>query len=347
MQLRSTVKVLAVIAVWPVIAEGQTPPGYRYVRITNGPEFEYWPRINNKGDVVFTRRPGFSEHTEDIYLYSKGKLTRLTFDDDIRDTFPDINDDGVIVWSRGVGPEGPYGPTLEVMVRTPDGTVTRLTDDANSDHLPRINKLGHVVWSAEMFDYCGSTDVFYYDGASVQQLTTDSEHCNGVWNQGAAINDRDQIVFTRYDFDADPWVSSIVLYKNDVHQRISPDETFEPQHPSINNRGAVVWTYNAPDMDGGLQAWENDVVTDLTHWGSSPEIGDRGQIVFTRWDDKRRVLDLWSFHNGVFTLLVQVDEDQDVPDINRRGEITWASGDLFETDIGLLRRVRTLQGRRR
>ena len=48
--------------------------------------------------------------TAEIYLYDNGTVTQLT-NDDVPDKYPDINDAGVIVWSRGIG----AGGTLEIV----------------------------------------------------------------------------------------------------------------------------------------------------------------------------------------------------------------------------------------
>ncbi|MBU0637883.1 MAG: hypothetical protein KKB50_03390, partial [Planctomycetes bacterium] len=99
--------------------------------------------------IVFSGRLGANEHSDEIFLYEDGELIPLT-DDAVRDGFPDINDDGTIVWSRGIGPDGPYGPTLEI-VMWQDGELTRLTDDDVSDYGPEINNLGHIVWSSPSY----------------------------------------------------------------------------------------------------------------------------------------------------------------------------------------------------
>ena len=63
------------------------------------------------------------------------ELAKVPFtDDDIRDTIPDINDHGVITWSRAIGPVDPDTgqPTLEIVIYE-DGDLTRVTDNAVRD----------------------------------------------------------------------------------------------------------------------------------------------------------------------------------------------------------------------
>ncbi|MBU0638790.1 MAG: hypothetical protein KKB50_07995, partial [Planctomycetes bacterium] len=111
------VKLLTVaLSIWVVaIAAAQIPAKYEVVQITDNPYYEPVPRINNNGQCVFMGWFNPSDRrTEEIFLYDNGVLTRLT-DDYIQDCSPDINDDGTIVWCRGLGPINPQTgePTLE------------------------------------------------------------------------------------------------------------------------------------------------------------------------------------------------------------------------------------------
>lgn len=228
-------------------AVAQLPKGYRQVRITDDPgTFEYRPRINNRGQIVFTlRNPGDGLDREDeIFLYHDGRLIQIT-DDHKKDAWPDINDDGTIVWSRAIGPIGPWGPTFEIMMRTPDGRVTRLTDDDRDDYGPFINNLGHVAWYKDEGDSCSGfgwrSDVFFYDGRQTTRLTFEGNDPDGRSNQLGDINDHDEIVFTRYDFCVIGWWDSdIMLYRNGRIRQLDPDYSEGLQTPAINNDGVVV-----------------------------------------------------------------------------------------------------------
>ena len=129
-------------------ARGQVPFGYEIVDVTSNPYYEPVPRINNRGQIVFTTWFDVSRRgTAEIFLYDDGELTRLT-NDDVYDGLPDINDDGTIVWARGLGPIHPSTgePSLEIVMWR-NGQITRLTDNVELDFGPSINNLGQAVWT--------------------------------------------------------------------------------------------------------------------------------------------------------------------------------------------------------
>ena len=72
---------------------GEGLPGYEIVQITDDPNFDDLAAINNCGQIVYSTRLNQTTDSEEIFLYDNGKTVRLT-DDDVRDAFPDINDDG-------------------------------------------------------------------------------------------------------------------------------------------------------------------------------------------------------------------------------------------------------------
>src|SRR3972149_291696 len=97
-------------------AAGQIPPGYEAVPITTGEWLDRLANLNNRGEIVFERLAVNGWPSDEVFLDQNGQLVRLT-DDTVSDRVPDINDEGTIVWMRGVGPQGPHWPTYEVVIR--------------------------------------------------------------------------------------------------------------------------------------------------------------------------------------------------------------------------------------
>lgn len=314
---------------------------YRQVHITHGTSFEFFPKMNNRGQVVFTRRVEENDsNSEEIFLWDNGVLTQLTFDHR-RDAYPDINDEGTIVWSRGIGPRGPWGRTLEIMMRTPDGVVTQITDDGLDDYQPEINNLGHIVWNTETEFGCEGRvlqmDVRYYDGESVQWVTQEGYSGGGITNQAASINDSDDIVWTRYDFCVDGWwTSDVMMRQNQVTKQISPEDVWEPQVARINNDGLVVWMYVKNHQSNALQIWQDGATVDLTDWGATPRINNHGDIAFHRWYDAESNYQIWLYRNGQFRQLTFDNGYNYVPEINDFGDIVFQCGRPFTTDVCLL-----------
>lgn len=336
--------IAAIPAVSERVAHANPPRGYREVKVTDDPStFDFWARINNRGQVVFTgRNPGEgNDDLDEIFLYDNGNITQIT-DNRKGDRWPDINDEGTIVWSSEIGPEGEWDRTFEIMMRTPDGRTRRLTDDASDDYAPRINNLGHVAWSRDFGYGCAldawRAEIIFFDGHAEQRITFDADGPDAFAHQAVDINDHDEMVWTKYNFCVVGWWDSdIILYREGRMKQLDPDYAYEPQAPTLNNDGVVVWTYNSNhDGKGGLQKWENGVVTDLTNWGSVPVINDRGDIVFYRWYDEIDDRQVWLCRRGRF---IQMTTDADynyVPRINDRGDVVFHSGRVFGTDVRLL-----------
>ena len=327
-------------------ANAQIPLGYEIVTVTDNPYYEPVPRINNRGQIVFMswlNPPDRS--TEEIFLYDDGRLIRLT-NDNIQDVLPDINDDGTIVWCRGIGPINPFSgePSLEI-VMWENGRLTRLTDNAVQDIGPTINNLGQVVWTLDHpIPVCGGfpKDIFMYDGRDVVQITTDGIP-EQVENQSPEINDSGQIVWTRYDFCNPPagynFDSKIMLYDTGAVTELTTGQ-LAPQLPDINNAGQVVWFFfNPATRRRTIELWDAGVTSLITDDGELPAINDHGQIAFSRWDPRRQTLDIWSYRRGRISQVNANAFFEEQPDINDAGEIVWSSGGFPRANIRYLRRV--------
>ena len=325
---------------------GQIPAGYEIVQVTNNAYYEFFPRINNRGQIVFTAWVDTSSRlTEEIFLYDNGELIQLT-DDEIQDVGPDINDEGTIVWCRGLGPIHPSAgePSLEIVMYR-NGEITRLTDNFEFDIGPRINNLGQVVWCRCHEVYaCGGPliDIFMFDGKSIIQITSDAIP-EQVENQSPEINDFGQIVWTRYDFCDPPpgynFRSKIMMYSGGVTTELTTGQ-FAPLAADINNRGQVVWSFR--DTTTGkrvIELWEAGLTTVVTDDGDCPAINDHSDIAFQRWDDTSQRWNAWLYRSGRFYQLTNDDRDVYVPHINNDGELTWGSGGFPEQDICCLRRI--------
>ncbi len=320
------------------LGQVSVPPGYYIQQITDGPWEDDPPRINNAGQIVFSRRSG-PGNTGELFLWEKatGELTQLT-DNDYVDAYPDIADDGTIVWSSGVGPPNSSGfPTFEILMRRPDGTVIQLTDNTEHDEAPRINDLGHVVWTGQMGPGCGGAtmDVFFYDGSKIIAITRDGVP-DGLANQGAAINDRDQIVWTKFDFCPNPWVSEIWMWDQGVSQKLTGNQV-GPTGTSINSSGLVAWFVRRP-ANHAVELWQNGVTWDLTDWGTGPHLNEPGDVAFYRWHEVSSTWQQWLYLRGQFWQLSNDTFWNRDGDINGLGEVAWRSGPTTSSDVRLLRR---------
>lgn len=332
-----TLSIFGFLLVQPGPGQVQNPPGYYVEQVTENSFFEFGPRMNNGGQIIFTAWLGETRQTQEIFLYDNGELTQLT-DDDVQDVGPVINDAGLIAWSRGIGPDGPGGePTLEIVILR-DGKLTRLTDNGVYDLGPSINNLGHLTWSHYMAPGCGGwfQDIYLYDGERVRPITTDGVSAR-VEHQNPQINDGGQISWVRHDFCVDPTEGRVMLYSDGKITRISPQETIRPNSVAINNNGVVAWNFHLGDWRG-IQLWEQGRVRLFTDWGAGARLNDNGDISFHRWQEQDRTYQVWLFRQGEFYQLSDDPFWNRSSEINNAAEVAWVSGPTFEADIRYLRR---------
>lgn len=344
MRLRMFIHINALMlaGLLPLFATGQTlPRGYEILDLTSDPLRQDKPRMNNSGAIVFNSGP--RNGTLDIVLYQPdGSFVQIT-DDDIEDLWPDIADDGTIVWTRFIGPEGRFGPTGETMMRTPDGQITRLTDNEVDDMGPKVNSTGVVAWLRVTGFECGLTsDIWMFDGFEERAITTDSVSSR-VSHQGLELNELNELVWTRYDFcNAPPgfnFASKIMMYSDGEIFEVTDGQQF-PQSPDLNNLSQVVWQHYDPALDlYFVDQWESGSAFTLADDAFIPVINDLSQVAFDRWDPVREQVDIWLYRDGEFFQITRDPFDNIVPDINNKSELCWGAGvDHAAMDIHYLRR---------
>jgi len=323
--------IVGVALVLAASAAGQVnlPEGFEIVEFAVSDKRTDHPAINNCGEIVYVKD---KHENSRVFLYDNGKITRLTDYDKGRLVLgADINDDGTIVWGRGVFDQ--LKTFRVVMLRNGEQTVV------GKGFIPSINSFGHVAWDRFRKYTCHpEMDIMFFDGQSVRWITHDR-----FSNQSPQINDDDWITWTRYDFCVSPWVGWIRLYR-DGSTITLPSTDPQAQVPSINNLGQVAW------FVGGVEVWEDGVTTLLTDWGGNPELNNLGDILFYRWHDELRSDDAWLYRvsggETTFHRLTAESRHHTVGDINDHGEAAWR---WFEDPlhgkwgggVRFLRRIRT------
>lgn len=309
------------------VIHAQVPGGYELIRVTDSPEFDRWPEVNRHAQVVYATRalPDWA-YTADIFLYEDGVTTRLT-NDDIRDEFPDINDAGTIVWSRGTGSNG----TCEI-VMLQDGVLTQLTDNDVDDLTPRINDRGHVVWAEASGLACSGFNINLYDGHTTLRVSD-----NRYSNQSPRLNDLDAVVWTQFDFCQSPWSSSIKLWRAGLTETLT-DVQQQPANPDIRNDQTVGWFYRDPDGDHALQLWRDGITSTLSTWGTAPLFNDAGDIAFYRWHNDSATWQVWLWRDERYLRLTNTPLWHYLGSLSLNGDVAYVEGNYPEGDIWLLRR---------
>lgn len=238
------------------------------------------------------------------------------------------------------------GSTPEIMLRTPDGVVTRITNDPAEDWSPAVNNRQQVVWQKTGAWVCGGPvkDIYFYDhGTGETVAITNNGGPESLENQAADINDSGDIAWTEYDFCDPPFPynfqSRMMLYSNG-QTRVLPTLSVTAQVPSINNQGWIVW--NGLDLAtrrDTVEFWNGFETVQLTDDGGLPHINNVGDIVFDRWNSNVQRWEVWLFRNDNFLPISHYPNHNITPRINDRGEIAWSTGAmLVATDIRLMRR---------
>jgi hypothetical protein len=315
----------------PAPTHAQIPPGYEVIRLTDDPDLDGPPAINNLGHVVWSKRIDQGFDTEEIFMWDGAAVRRIT-NDNVRDAFPDINDNGTIVWSRAKRPGEP--DNLDI-VRWQNGELTHVTDDEVRDSAATINNLDHVAWYQTIGAGCsGFANVFVYDGETIQQITDSGR---GLLDQGVQINDFDELAWTRYDFCQNPWMGTIMLYSGGMMREVS-DGMGQDQVATINNQREVAWGWGPPDRDG-IAIWHDGVTKDVTAWGDHPAINLRSDLVFQRWHEDIRATKQWIHKCGGFLRITADALPEWVASINDCPEAAWNRGPFPNTDVFVMRTI--------
>ncbi len=315
----------------------QVPRGYEIVQVTDTPEIEFRPRFNGAGQCVFTAWDFGSRQTQEIHLYDlrTGVTMQLT-DNGLTDGFPDINDAGVIVWHSGVGPvlPGETEPSYEIMMRTPDGNVTRLTDNDFHDTNPSINNGGQIVWNRYGDEPALWWDIVMLDtDGSLVQISEPAPPGSGISDQGPHLNDLGQVAWTRYFFSAHDRVA--VLYSGGERTEL-PDTLQYSGTYDLNNQSQVLWrAYDDEIDDHVLRLWDAGQITTLAGGGvAASAINDLGDVVLTRKPGNQ----VWLLRDQRVYQLTDGPLDNWYPAINNRSELAWVRVDLPNGDLFVLRR---------
>jgi hypothetical protein len=309
--------------------EINVPPGYEVVRLTNDGWLDLFPRINNLGHVVWSKRI-VNSYGEEIFLYDGVRIRQIT-DNDLAEWHPDINDDGLMVWQRRTKPEL-YADGEEILVY--DGKTERIiTDNEYLDSGPRINNLGHVVWSQFTGGACHPSRKLLWDGTRTTVIVDD-----GYNNGSAEINDFDQFAWTRYDDCAGPstWKGMIRYYTGREIINIT-DGAREDQVATLNNRGLVGYGIGYPEE--GIGWWQNSRTGVLTDLGYAGWLNNRDHWVFTRWYEEDSISQVWIWRDGPIRM-TKSGVTENSGQINDCGEIVWLRyREDRRTDVFLMRLV--------
>ncbi|RJP57721.1 MAG: hypothetical protein C4541_09680 [Candidatus Auribacter fodinae] len=280
------------------------------------------PHINNTGAVVW--RGDLYENTihiaSDIYLFNTVTTIQLT-DFNYFASSPQINGNGMIIWSASDGADGGHSTGTDTEIYLYNGqTVARLTDNNYDDVTPAINNNDVVVWSgSDGSDF----EIFKYNGSSTVQLTN-----NSTDDIDPQINDSGTVVWVGFDG------SDYEIFKYNGSSTVQLTDNSLPDNDGrINNSGDIVWSgFDGSDWE--IYLYRNSITTQLTDNSIDdvePQISDSGTIVWAGGSSSSK--DIY-YYDGVSIIQVASTLANDSqPQINSTDTIVWSGGDSSIANI--------------
>ncbi len=299
---------------------GQVPEGYELLQLTNDPWFALSPRLNARGQVVWSQRLGPSADTTEIFFWDRGRLHRLTNDDD-NDVIADINDHGVIVWAEQLVRGDPNA--VQIM-RLENGIRSFVAEDDTAQLSPAIDNAGRVVWAFQEVDSCSVSQVVLFDGASTTQITS-----GRYWRSSARMAKGGDMVWDDINSCVNPWVGQTAYYTGGEWSYINTP--VQNQASRLNDRGLITWL--GPGSTAMM--YHDGTTSQLAYYGRATP-NNRGQILLVGEPHAGAQRATWLHEDGAFR---QVGPGFDYPAINDAGEAVWTIGAFPNTEVMMMRRM--------
>ncbi|RJP32708.1 MAG: hypothetical protein C4547_13400 [Phycisphaerales bacterium] len=238
----------------------------RIMQISRTDHADRSPDINDRGEVVWNRRPR-GTHGKDIEImrYRNGLIDVVQrYDDGVRE--PGINDLGHIVWPRSS--EGDCEAPFVIMRLDETGRKRMTPKDDITDQWPQINNRGWIAW--DHTDHCQNPRRGYiqlYRSSEIITLPSAQD-----WSQLTTINDVGQVAWSA-DF--------VELWENGRTQVVADPG----RNPRLNNLGDCLFIRWHEDRRV-WQTWLRRVsegheeylrLVDEPRWNTSGDINDWGE----------------------------------------------------------------------
>lgn len=283
-----------------------------------------YPVLNARGDIAWQGTAvATGQVVAFLYQAASGEITRLTVgfqDDTVSYGWPDLNDNGDVVYSASWPVEG--GSQSGIFLRSSDGTVTRLSE---SGFAPRISDRGDVIWTGGGANYY---DLWRWDPVTrVVSHVADSAH-------NAEINRNGDIVWLS-------WTESsggmdVFTYNRATDAVIQVTNTrCDDYEALISDNGDIVWTGSIADC-GEFDVFRRSASGTIRRLTQNPypwygywdkDINANGDVVFLLWsrtDTGSMRTELFAY-SGQSGTVVKVDDSTlpEWPQISNVGQVVW------------------------
>lgn len=205
------------------------------------------PHINNLGHFVWVIKGGSAT---DIILKKDGITSRIISISSLGEPYPQIDDQGRV-----------YYLDNNNLMRYDNESITQLMEWVSYF---KINSKGKIV----ITDYWNWYGIIIYDGSNFNYIYN---NISGGYND-LSINDNGEVIWSEYTNTN----SKIMLYSSGNIIPISDNKHSQDYYYNmrLNNQGQAVW-------DSAQVMFYANGSTIPIRQGSSPDMNDRGQVVFS------------------------------------------------------------------
>lgn len=206
-------------------------------QVTNNNVDDVNPQININEELVWTSQ--ISNISSDVFYSDKNlNINKITDNSGVTTRFPNfdfnpqINDNSMIVWSTN----GNYSGVTSYF----NSQKTIVASNRVGTYPIQLNNNNQIVWVGETIGTDGfkNTEIFYYDGLSVKQIS--ENNCNDsmpVLNENGQIAWVASSIVTNGICESNLW--EIFYFDGDVSQ-LTLNNNFET-YVDINDNGQLVW----------------------------------------------------------------------------------------------------------
>jgi len=290
-------------------------------QITDNTIVDLKPQLNDSGFIVWEGEVGTQD---DIFLYNGTSTINLS-NTDFEENFPQINNNGQVVWTENNTTDG----VIDVYLYDNALPPTNITLDTNAwAWSPQINDNGDIVW----YDTRNDGEVYLKEYGALTITLSELDGLNTLEDTNPQINNNGDVVWVRNDGNDD----EIMLYESNTSTitMLSNNSTGD-NGPQINDNGYVVWdAWDGIDNEIFLYDGVNVIqITDNTTNDYNGQINGNGYVVWVGNDGDQEIF----LYDGANTIQLTDNDglDDSSPQINN-SYITWSGYDGNDEEIFLL-----------
>jgi len=320
--IRTACAVAGIAGLFVAAAAGAAP--YAETQLTSNAIPDRYPLLANSGDVFWMAYPGTSSGGADleIFHYDGSLITQLS-NNAVDDVGLRANETGQAAWLSE--DYTIYPPVSELVYFDGSGTTVLSGGDFVQGGFS-LNDAGDVVWSANVGGFSGPSEVFLYDGATVQQLTVTGNTLDPYINNAGAM------VWLWHD-----GTDYEVIYFDGVTATQLTNNSEPDVGARIGNDGTVVWSHH-DGTDYEVMLYKAGVIQQLTNNTVDDSItrapNDSGQFFFYRGSSSPNI-DLM-FYDGAAVQTVATtigDDDTATPSLNNAGQLAFSKSDGTDLEL--------------